>query len=253
MFRARRVDRMERNMMMQRAMKAPPPGSHGPSTPGAPVQSPFGNTVVQSPKALLDDSIHPKTNVGDFYHLKMRQQVLGSRQNDSYGIAYAQNGQPFEADIQGKNFSIKDKMILCNRSNQEIGIILKNFGLRTTYTIYGFHPAKPGQEPSKTKHNNRQLYKFAEVVDLPMSFDYTIQCEDGTVYRAEVAGGRLVGRRQMRVVKDRQMCALVGEERMMAGNFRGQIWDVKIAPGADPLMMIAFVAILEECLERGRR
>lgn len=201
------------------------------------------------PPMLFDDAIQPK--IMDSFHLVMRQHALDSICKDSCGITYA-DGTPFEADILGKNFSFKDKIVIRGQSGA-VGVIMKVFSaLRLTYILYGFHPAVAGQEPSTVKYQDHALYYFAQIVaNEPYCCQYTLDCANGTYYQVRVDGGHFFINRRMYIEQDNRVCAFAQEQKVSNSEGTTKVWSIEIAHSVDPLLMLAAVASLEEC-EEGR-
>jgi len=245
--------------------------------------------VHHQPAVLFDNSIQPGTEPGHVYHLKMRRKLWRTWTHDSFGVRYATDGRPFEANVKGKVWSARNRMVLRNLQGVPIGVMLKMYGrFERTFKIYGFTPLYAGQVPSKQhgeEFGRQLLYTWAEVVDPAYSITYTMKTYDGSFYVADRVGA-VMGPTRMRVSKNggtflrtrfvfvmpylsarlilfpfflffsrvdlfTVFCAMVEHESFFSG-LNGPVWDLRIAPGIDPCLVICFTAIVDELMELKR-
>ena len=126
-----------------------------------------------------------------------------------------------------------------------LGMYLK---WETTYKIYTFAPNVDGQLPSENqKHDSRDLYEYAECKDKFFSVRKTMKTIDGVEYVMDGVANVFASHRQMRVTRNGKV-AMHCIERTL-GIFTGNQWELKIGPGIDPVLMIAFMAVMDEMNE----
>ena len=206
------------------------------------------NFVHPSPAVLL----HPNVPADKFYNLVMKEKLWRSWSGDSFGVKYLQDDKevkPFEVDVKGVALTLRDKMILMDsQSKTPIAIMYKMFlKWETTFKIYTFTANTPNQAPSKQKHEGRDLYEWAECKDKFFSVRKTMKTVDGVEYVMDGVGKVFAAKRQMRITRDGKPCMHALEKTL--GIFTGNQWEIKIGPGIDPCLMIAFMAIMDEMNE----
>jgi len=204
--------------------------------------------VHPMPAMLLDNTIYPGQAPGQLYHLKMQRNLWRlPLSTDSFGVRYT-DGRPFEANVEGVTFSFRNKMILRNSRFEPIGVMIKQWGrFEKTFKIFGFKPFYVGQPPSGEFHDDgRPLFTWAECVDKAFSVRYTMRTGDGATFVADRVG-KVMGKMQMKLSRDGRACAMIVHEPNFL-SFRGPVWDLQIAPGIDPCMIICFTAIVDEIL-----
>jgi len=231
------------------------------STP-VPTDADF-NVQHPAPKKLL----YPAGLKADkFYHLIMKEKLWSSWSSDSHGVYYFGDGtgdeiieeearmkvsrKPFEVDVKGKSLSLRDRMVVRVAETKEpVAVMLKMFSKwETTYKIYGFEPYLDNQAPSeKQTHDDKPLYEWAQCKDNFFSVRKTMKMIDGVKYVMDGVGKVFAAKRQMRIARDDVPCVHMVERNL--GIFTGNQWDIKIGPGIDPCLIIAFAAVMDEMNE----
>lgn len=219
------------------------------------------NYVHSSPAKLL----HPSVPADRFYHLVMKEKLWRSWSGDSFGIKYLEaskeeegkdgesppvEGNMFEVDIKGKSLSLRDRMVVQDsKDGTPVAVILGMFlKWETTYKIYTFSPNQDAQLPSdKQKHDGRDLYEYAECKDKFFSVRKTLKTIDGIEYVMDGVGKVFAAHRQMRITRNGKPC-MHAKERTL-GIFAGNQWELRIGPGIDPVLMVAFVCVMDEMNE----
>lgn len=208
-----------------------------------------------SPSRLL----HPGVPADRMYHLIMKEKLWRSWSGDSFGIKYLEtgvtgappvDGKPFEADVKGVALSIRDRMIVRDsKDGTPVAVIVGLFFTwETTYKIYTFSQNVEGQAPSDTqKYNGRDLYEYAICRDKMLSVRKTMQMIDGVEYVMDGVGAVLAAKRQMVVSRNGKACMYAKARNL--GIVMGSQWELKIAPGIDPVLMVAFMAVMDEMNE----
>ena len=131
-----------------------------------------------------------------------------------------------------------------------VAVILRMYlKWETTFKIYGLVPYLDQQVPSKEqKHEGKDLYQWASCTDKFFSVRKTLTVVDGTSYVMDGVGYAISKFRQLRVARNGIPCLYAGEQAL--GIFTGNQWEIKIAPGIDPAMMVAFMAVMDEMNEQ---
>lgn len=198
-------------------------------------------------------TLHPGVPADKFYHLVMKEKLWSSWSGDSHGVKYFDDPQKdFECDIKGHVMTIRDRMIIKDsHSDEVVGVLLQmHMKWETTFKIYGLRPYNDEvpQAPSKEqKYEGKDLYEWAECKDKFFSVQKTMTFVDGVKYVMDGVGKVFAGRRQMRITRDGVPCAHFQEKTL--GILKGNQWEIKIAPGIDPVVIIAFNAIMDEMNE----
>jgi uncharacterized protein YxjI len=211
--------------------------------------------VAHPPPAKL---LHCDVPADKFYHLVMKEKLWKSWSGDSYGIKYLDNkgdfekpkeGRPFEVDIKGVALSLRDRMIVQDSHGTPIAIIIGLFlTLETTYKIYTFTPNLERQAPSANqKHQGHALYEYATVKDKMFSVRKNMETVTGDNYVMDGVGSVFAMRRQMRITRNGKTCLHALEKNL--GIFKGNQWELRIAPGNDPILLIAYMAVIDEMNE----
>jgi len=212
------------------------------------------NFVHPSPTTLL----HPKVEANKFYHLVMKEKLWRSWSGDSFGIKYLKTiddtqppteGGNFEVDVKGKSLTLRDTMILRDNETETPVAVMYVMFLKweTTFKIYTFSPNAENQVPSKQKYDDRDLYEWAECKDKFFSVQKTLKTVDGTTYVMDGVGKVLAAHRKMRITRNGVPCMYAQEKNL--GIFTGNQWEIKIGPGIDPCLMVAFMAVMDEMNE----
>lgn len=195
--------------------------------------------------------LHPSLPADRFYHLVMKEKLWRSRSGDSFSIYhYEQHDAPFEVDIQGKIFTLRDKMVLRDRTTgAPVAILLHmHWKWESTFKIYGFVPYYDFQSPSANqRHEGRDLYEWAVCKNRLFSVRKTLCMVDGVSYVMDGVGPIMTAYRQIRITRDGVPC-LYGKAMTM-GLLTGNQWELQIGPGIDPVVMVAFMAIIDEMNE----
>mmetsp|Transcript_13030 Transcript_13030/g.28215 ORF Transcript_13030/g.28215 Transcript_13030/m.28215 type:complete len:233 (-) Transcript_13030:45-743(-) len=213
------------------------------------------NFVHAPPSKLLYPSLVPADKM---YHLVMKEKLWRSWSGDSFGIRYLDqdsgatdgSNKPFEVDIKGRAVSIRDRMVVQDSRTKApvaviLGMILK---FETQYKIYTFEPNFEGQEPSENlKHDDRDLYEWAKCKDKFFSVRKTMKTVDGVEYVMDGCGPIFTWYRQMVISRNGKPCMHCKEINL--GIAQGNQWELRIGPGIDPVLMVAFVAVMDEMNE----
>lgn len=204
------------------------------------------NYVHPTPEALLCPEDLPADKM---YHIVMKEKLWKSWSGDTFGIAYHGDQQPFEVDVKGKSFSLRDKMFLHNKNGEVVAVMMKMFlkSWENSYKIYGFTPFTEGQEPSKNHtHDDKPLYEYALCKNKFFSVRKTMKTYDGVKYVMDGCGP-IFDYRQMRIARDDKPAVHCKE--LNIGIFKGNQWEIKIGPGIDPALIVCFCAIMDEMNE----
>ena len=217
-----------------------------------PTEADLNYVHTPAPTILL----HPNVAADKYYHLVMKEKLWKSWSGDSFGIKYltddGQEGDPFQVDVKGVVMTVRDKMILQDsQTGTPVAIMYKMFlKLQTTFKIYTFTANIPNQKPSKQKHDGRDLYEWAECKDKFFSVQKTMKTVDGVEYVMDGIGKVFAAHRQMRISRNGKPCMHAVEKTL--GIFKGNQWELKIGPGIDPALMVAFMAVMDEMNEEGQ-
>lgn len=205
------------------------------------------NYFHPAPKNVLYRKLQPDK----YYHLILKEKLWKSWSGDSFGIYYAGEGKkPFEVDVKGQVMTLRDRMVLRVTATQTpIAVILRMFyKWETTYKIYGFVPYEEGQLPSANQtHEGHSLYEWAECKDNFLSVRKTMTMFDGTRFVMDGVGKVVTLHREMRISRNGKPCVHMKERNL--GIFTGNQWEIKIGPGIDPCMIIAFAVVIDEMNE----
>jgi hypothetical protein len=194
----------------------------------------------------------PRTD-GIRTELVVKERAFRSWSGDSFTIRVP-NGDSYADGIQikGKALSLRDKMVLEDGNGSPIAICMRTLlKLVPTFRIYSFVPIIEGQSPSDEKHCDRPLYVWAECINQPLSVQYTLALWNGTNFARTFVSdkvGPVFGLQNVLVSKyDQPVCMMLQTRFEFC---QGQVWKVTVAPGVDPCLMICFVAIIDEMMER---
>ena len=197
--------------------------------------------------------LHPSIAADRPYHLIMKEKLWRSWSGDSFGIKYLvdgnKEGPPFEVGIKGKTLDIRDRMVVQDDRGVAVAVILSMFlKFETTFKIYTFTPNHQGQAPSKNqKHETKDLYEWATCKDKFMSVRKTLETIDGVKYVMDGVGSVFVGKRQMCISREGKPCMHAKE--VIYGFLKGNQWELRIGHGIDPVLMVAYMAIMDEMNE----
>jgi hypothetical protein len=210
------------------------------------------NFAHPSPKTLL----HPGVPADKFYHLVMKEKLWRSWSADSFGVKYYQpdgregDADAFEVDVKGVALSLRDRMVVRDsQTKTPVAVILGMFWKwETTYKIYTFTPCAENQAPSTNlKHEGKDLYEWATCKDNLFSVHKTMKTADGVKYVMDGVGKVFASKRQMRITRNGKVCVYAKEKTL--GIFTGNQWEIKIGPGIDPALMVAFMTVMDEMNE----
>lgn len=70
---------------------------------------------------------------------------------------------------------------------------------------------------------------------------------DGAKYVRDAVGSVVTAHRQMAVSKNGKACMHAIAKNI--GIFKGNQWELKISPGIDPVLMVAFMAVMDKMNE----
>jgi len=226
------------------------------------------NLTHQQPSKLL----HPGVTADKSYHLLMKEKFWESLPGDSYGIRYfsfdadamwepvaeeselsptgihRRRGKPFEVEVKGKALSLSDRMVVTDTySGTPVAVIVRlHLRLQSTFKIYTLTPNIDSQVPSKNhKYDGRDLYEFAVCKDKWHTVRRTLRTAVGDEYVTDHVGKALDP--EIRITRNGQVCSHMKLQNL--GLVTGNQWDIKIAPGIDPVVMIAFRVIMDEMNE----
>jgi uncharacterized protein YxjI len=214
--------------------------------------------------------IHPSVPTDKFYHLVLKDKVWRSWSGD--GKYDDHSAKPFDIDIEGHASSIRDRMIIQDSNSltkAPVAVILamskkkrtrKSYPfslnllyaiwrllpkVKSKYKIYTFAPNVNGQAPSdKFNHSDRQLYEWATCKNKFMTVRTSMKTVDGAEYVMNGVGKFVTSHRQFVMSKNGMVCMHASKKNI--GIFKGHQWELKISPGIDPVLMVAFMAIIDK-------
>ena len=94
----------------------------------------------------------------------------------------------------------------------------------------------------------KPLYELAKCKDKFFSVRKTMKTVHGDEYVMDGVGKVIAAHRQMRITKNGKPCVHAMEKNL--GIFSGNQWEIKIGPGIDPSLIVAFMAIMDEMNEK---
>lgn len=166
------------------------------------------------------------------------------------------------AIMQGKNLSLRDRSVLKDAAGEPVACILeKMLSMSISFFVYSFKPYFKGQEPTSEKQGGQPLYAWAKVWKKSMSVtdEFHICMATGNneyepanegSYKA-LAPGYLSS--QLMVTKGGQGCCLITRAELQWGDLiGGNHYEVSIAAGIDPILMVALVGIRDRAAEKER-
>jgi len=191
------------------------------------------------------------------YHLLMKEKYWASSSGDTYGIKYLSSddilqgpfhGTPFEVDVKEEVYTLSDRMVVRDSKNgMPVAVIVRMIlRLQTTFKIYTFTPNADSQVPSRNqKYQGRDLYEFAICQHGWHSLRRTMRTVAGDEYVTDAVGDALDG--EIEVTRNGEVCTHMRSHNL--GLCTGNQWEITIPPGVDPVLMIAFRAIMDEMNE----
>jgi len=90
------------------------------------------------------------------------------------------------------------------------------------------------------------LYEWAKCKDKFFSVHKVTKTVDGVEYVMDGVG-KVFDKRQMMISRDGKPCMHAIEKTL--GIFTGNQWELKIGPGIDPALMVAFMAVMDQMKE----
>lgn len=202
------------------------------------------NYLHPSPLNLLCPDALPADKI---YHIILKEKIWDSFSEASkkFEMTYIDDKRPFELGVNNKMLSLRDKMMLRNQEGEVVAVMLRMLmKWENTYKIYGLKPYFRGQFPSqKQKHDDKPLYEWAKCKENKMTTQITMTTVDGVKYATDYVGPISIYRR-IRITRDKKPAVLCKELNL--GVIEGTQWEIRIGPGNDPALMIAFVAIFYE-------
>jgi len=132
-----------------------------------------------------------------------------------------------------------------SKTKAPVAVILKMlWKFETTFKIYTFAPNVEGQAPSENlKHDDRDLYELAKCKDKFLSVKKSLKTIDGVEYVMNGCGKIVAAHRQMVITRDGKPCMYSVEKTL--GLVKGNQWVIKIGPGIDPVLMVAFMVVMD--------
>merc|ERR1712137_764414 len=185
------------------------------------------------------------------------KEKMWSWSGDSFTIK-KEDGSPF-LNVKGKAISLHNKMTLLDLEDRPIAVIIRKlFSLHSTFYIYSVKPYVEGQPASEeTTEDGTPLYSWATVSKIlwtiPQSYSVCFATGNDTYDGGSYMGSPpRVFSPEMSVsdVSSGAGAALVN--RAFFQFECANSYSLTIAPGIDPALMIAFVAIKDEIAEADR-
>ena len=191
--------------------------------------------------------------------LKVRQKLFSLRGDftvkDSDGTAYCK--------VVGILLSMRQRVLIKDMDGNPIACILeKVMSMSPAMFIYGFKPFYEGQQPTPETQDGKPLYAWAKVWNVVTSLTpmYMIQMANGNDsytrasyetadYKSWAPG---VAAPRLSVVKGADKtkggCCLIDRATLQ---FEGMnVYDVTVAPGIDPILMIGLVICKDKIVEK---
>mmetsp|Transcript_50472 Transcript_50472/g.110107 ORF Transcript_50472/g.110107 Transcript_50472/m.110107 type:complete len:220 (-) Transcript_50472:134-793(-) len=182
--------------------------------------------------------------------LCMKERMF-SWSGDSFKIK-KEDGTEF-MQVQGKVMTMRDRMTLKDMDNKPIAVCIKKvFSLAPSFYIYGLRAPIEGQAESGETEDGMPLYSWAkakkDVCAMPQTYTLCMATgndtfEDGS-YGAEPPG---FCSPKLSVKKNGSGAALI--DRAVFQFECKNSYKVTVAPGIDPVLMVAFVACVDELKE----
>ena len=156
-------------------------------------------------------------------------------------------------DLVGKTSHARDKLVLRDRNDHTIGVIVRRFvHYDRRYDIYGVQPVSPFQRPAEnqTTKTGEPLYLRARVIGnlkgkLSIDMFSSNNHFQTDVYRIHKLKTGFLEGKTLYITKQEKMAARVKQGAFPRG-VQGPAWDGTIAPGIDPCLMLCLIAILDE-------
>mmetsp|Transcript_22725 Transcript_22725/g.63200 ORF Transcript_22725/g.63200 Transcript_22725/m.63200 type:complete len:246 (-) Transcript_22725:2352-3089(-) len=202
-------------------------------------------------------------------HLVMMEHMWRTWLGEDHGIWFSngntaqeqgpRTGRPFPLHIKGRHAIVGPgewMMVRDKESGQDVAMLSRVVGFgqtRATFQILVFQPCRPGQTPLPKPHTDgRDLYEWGRCHGRTSLTNarYTMRTADGVEYRADAVGKIVTwgcgGLPQRRIARNGVPCALLQKNHPGRSYFTGNLWDIDIGPGIDPVLIVCFVAIMDE-------
>jgi len=212
------------------------------------------------PKKIL----YPFLPVDSFYHLIMEEKLYGHKSGNSAGFTYVDGTNSkgklmygshlFEVDMKGKAMDRQSRRIIRDiQSQTPIAVVLRVFhGMGWSFKIYTLQPNLPGQSPSVDQNfDGRRIYEFATCNYIRGSFDTTMITILGDSYRSTRVGSIYTHYRTIQITRttsDGRHVIVCGSMKkiVLGGMGKNPEWELKISPGIDPVLMITYMALVND-------
>ena len=173
-----------------------------------------------------------------------------------------QAGEPF-CKVHGTYFSMRQRVVIKDLDGKPIACVLgKILSISPAMFIYGVKPYYEGQQPTSEKEDGLPLYAWAKVWNpvtsmTPMYMiqmakgddEYTSATYETCDYKSWAPG---VAAPRLSVVKGADKtkggCCLIDRSTLQFES--ANVYDVTIAPGIDPILMIGLVICKDAIQER---
>lgn len=161
-----------------------------------------------------------------------------------FDLNYMGTKIPFELDVKGESLSLRDKMMLCDQNGKVVAVMIRMLmKFENTYKIYGLKPYMKKQKPSKRRrYEGRPLYEWARCTAKCMSNQKIMETIDGVKYVMDGVVSTSL-HRQMRITRDDKIAVYC--KVLNFGFVEGGKWEIRIGPGIDPALIIAFLSIMD--------
>ena len=170
-------------------------------------------------------------------------------------------GEPF-CKVQGTFMSMRQRVVIKDLDGKPIACVLgKMFSFSPAMFIYGVKPYYEGQQPTSEKEDGLPLYAWAKVwkpFDMTPTYmiqmakgddEYTSATYETCDYKSWAPG---VAAPRLAVVKGADKtkggCCLIDRSTLQFES--ANVYDVTIAPGIDPILMIGLVICKDAIQER---
>lgn len=167
------------------------------------------------------------------------------------------------AKLDGKNMSLRTRTVLMDAQGEHVACILeKVFSMSPSFFVYSFSPRYEGQQPTDETQYDKPLYAYAKIWKKNMSIKdefHICMCtkDTGDNEYEKAAEGSFEGKApgtmspKCSITYKGKGCALVDRKVLDWGDLIGtNAYTVTMAPGVDPMLMIAFVAIKDKIMEQ---
>ena len=169
--------------------------------------------------------------------------------------------KPRAPQVVGIFLSLRQRVVIKDMDGNPIACVLeKILSMSPAMFIYGFKPFFEGQEPTSEKQDGKPLYAWAKVWQPVYTSMYMIQMANGnnsyttasydtTDYKSWAPG---LWAPRLSVVKGADKtkggCCLIDRSTMQLEDMN--VYDVTVAPGIDPILMVGLVICKDKISER---